>query len=480
MQQQQQQRDVEVDEEDDGEERTLGEEKIEYATVFGASVAIIRCMVGPAALYMPHGFAMAGLCGGLVMIVIANTLFYLGVSRLLLCWRELAGRPEAATMATLAHHLGGPWCRLLVQFSIVSLQAGVCTTYFIFIDETLREILADPPSSRTVVFVTVLIEASASTVRSVQSLTGPNLLGNCLVAISLAVICGYAISLVVGQGRGPHPGWRCTTTPSDTIVFAGTAVFAFEGGASIVVPVANSVAPRDRDKVASVTFRCVLVVAAAYAVFASTVYLAYGPDVEVIASRSLQGDGFWPRGAVNFVYLLVALVTFPLQLLPASQILFGDDDLSNRKYRHYVALSAATSAAPRNNNTNNNNTIAQQTAASSAHGRYYDNDNHHGPPSSPHKYRECAKLRGDACRVALVVLLGAVALAGRHSLDHVISLLGALSCAPLALIVGPWCHLALAPTTFHRRLDIFVIAVGLVVTVLTLALTLTSWRSAQS
>lgn len=460
-------RPMQRDEEEDEDDEDRGEEgKAVYASEFGASVAIIRCMVGPAALYMPHGFAMAGLCGGLVMIGIANTLFYLGISRLIRCWREVAGRPEAETTATLAQHLGGRWCRLLVQFSIVSLQMGVCITYFIFIDETLGEILADPPPSRTVVLVTVLIEASASTVRSVQSLTGPNFLGNVLVAVSLAVICAYALALVVEQG--PHRGWQYATTPSSTIVFAGTAVFAFEGGASIIVPVANSVAPKDRDKVETVTFRCVLAVASAYTVFASVVYLAYGPDVEVIASRSLQGDRFWPRGAVNFVYLLVALVTFPLQLLPASQILFGDDDLkSSGSDSQYEALSVSA-------NGNDNNT--QSTALRPN----YDDCLHVSSPSPPRKHAVCARMKGDASRIVLVVVLGIVALAGRHSLDHVISLLGALSCAPLALIVGPWCHLALAPTAFHRILDKLVIAVGLVVTVLTLGLTLASWRSAQS
>lgn len=427
--------------------RSDTEEDTPYSTMVGACLAIVRCMVGPAALYMPHGFAEAGLGGGIVLVCCATGLFFLGISRLLACWRAYAGTREAATVASLAQHLGGRWCRMLVQFSIVSLQAGVCITYFIFVAETLRDVWqrigarSHPPSVPLVIGVMILVEASAATVRTVQRLTTANFMGNCLVTLSLGIITLYACARL--WERGPDQGWRAKTTFSSTAVFAGTAVFAFEGGASIIVPVANSVAPANRDKVQTATFACVLGVALFYTLFASLVYLAYGPHVEVIASRVLGGSSFWPDGAVNLVYLTVALVTFPLQLLPASQILFGDDD------QH---MTLDYQRAP---------TAANKDAASIAAERRL-------------------RLKGDALRVGLVVFLGLLALFGRHSLDHLIALLGALSCAPLALVVGPWCHLALASSTYQRRLDLATIACGVLLTTLTLALTLASWRKSES
>lgn len=422
------------------------EEETTYSTMVGACLAIVRCMVGPAALYMPHGFAEAGLGGGIALVLCATFLFFLGISRLLACWRAYAGTRDAATVASLAQHLGGRWCRMLVQFSIVSLQAGVCITYFIFVAETLRDVWqrigarSHPPSMPLVIGVMIVVEASAATVRTVQRLTTANFIGNCLVTISLGIITLYACARL--WERGPDERWRAKTTISSTAVFAGTAVFAFEGGASIIVPVANSVSPANRDKVQTATFCCVLGVAVVYTIFASLVYVAYGPDVEVIASRVLGGSSFWPDGAVNLVYLAVALVTFPLQLLPASQILFGDDQHVTLDYHR----------AP---------TAADKDAASIAAERR-------------------ARLKGDALRVGLVVVLGMLALFGRHSLDHLIALLGALSCAPLALVVGPWCHLAIAASKHQRRLDLAIIGCGVLLTTLTLALTLASWRKSRS
>ena len=55
---------------------------------FRAVVAVVRCMVGPAALYIPKGFSDAGIGGSLVCIVVANVLFALGISRLVDCWRH--------------------------------------------------------------------------------------------------------------------------------------------------------------------------------------------------------------------------------------------------------------------------------------------------------------------------------------------------------------------------------------------------------
>mmetsp|Transcript_6070 Transcript_6070/g.18304 ORF Transcript_6070/g.18304 Transcript_6070/m.18304 type:complete len:423 (+) Transcript_6070:51-1319(+) len=415
-----------------------------YTSMVGACVAIVRCMVGPAALYMPHGFAEAGLCGGLCVVVAANGLYYAGISRLLRSWRHVAERHEVATVESVAARLGGKWCKRLVEFSIVSLQAGVCVTYFVFVPETLREAWhrisrTSPPSTPLIVAVMVALESSAATVRDVGSLTAPNLAGNVLVSLSLAVIVVVAYARIIDRGTAD---WRCATTPSSTVVFAGTAIFAFEGGASIVVPVANAVAPHNRDNIPLATFACVVGVATIYVLFASAVYLAFGEDVKVVASRNLSGA---LDAVVNLLYTLVALISFPLQLLPASQILFGDD--AARATPGYDTLPRDDSLAV---------VVVGKTCCSSA------------------------KLKGDAQRVALVFLLALIGLLGRHSLDHLIALLGALSCAPLALVVGPWCHLAIAPDLTTRRIDQAIIALGLVITALTLALTIASWGNASS
>ena len=60
------------------------------------------------------------------------------------------------------------------------------------------------------------------------------------------------------------------------------------------------------------------------------------------------------------------------------------------------------------------------------------------------------------------------------------SLLGALACAPLALVVGPWAHLAVAATPRARALDRACICVGWVICVAATANALVTWRDAAS
>lgn len=59
-----------------------------------------------------------------------------------------------------------------------------------------------------------------------------------------------------------------------------------------------------------------------------------------------------------------------------------------------------------------------------------------------------SRFGGDMLRVCLVLLLWALAMAGKNSLDHIVALLGSLCSAPLALIVPPLMH---AKVLQHRN-----------------------------
>ena len=82
--------------------------------------------------------------------------------------------------------------------------------------------------------------------------------------------------------------------------------------------------------------------------------------------------------------------------------------------------------------------------------------------------------------MALVAFLAGLAGFFRHALDHVVSLLGAVACAPLALVLGPWMHLAVAETPGQRHLDMLCIATGWAVAAACAANALATWNQAAS
>ena len=190
------------------------DKKKTHATIPEMCFAIVKCMVGPAALYMPHGFADAGLGSSLVIVFIANALFAAGILRLLDCWKARAGRPESLDVATLATSMGGNFVGRLVQFCVCSLQLGVCVTYFIFAHETLTDVWkrvssTQPPSMVLIVVLMILIEAPPSTIRDLQKLRSANAAGTILVATSLAVVAAYAcVESSRGQSLDPKDQWR--------------------------------------------------------------------------------------------------------------------------------------------------------------------------------------------------------------------------------------------------------------------------------
>ena len=140
-----------------GSESTRGR-----STLVQAALAVVRSIVGPAALYMPHGFSSSGWTLGLFVSAGATIFFLLGVWRLLICWEYLrakeaaaAAAAAAATTATaaaqrekasrsyrsMAEAMVGTWGRVVVDFCILSLQMGVCVTYFIFVAENAAEVI---------------------------------------------------------------------------------------------------------------------------------------------------------------------------------------------------------------------------------------------------------------------------------------------------------------------------------------------------
>mmetsp|Transcript_29837 Transcript_29837/g.89286 ORF Transcript_29837/g.89286 Transcript_29837/m.89286 type:complete len:458 (-) Transcript_29837:44-1417(-) len=385
-----------------------------------AVVALVRCMVGPAVLFLPHGFADAGVGGGLFCVVVANAFFALGISRLIASWRVARDRrPDGAPLGIneVCSSLGGPKLDALARFCVISMQCGVGVTYFIFVAENIATLFpsANLPTA-VLIGAMACVEMPLVLFKRIAKLHATNAAGNVLAACCLFSVFGVFVYNATRDG--PAPGVvRGVNAPGSTLTFAGMALYAFEGMASIVVPVCDAAAPQHRDALPGIVVGTVAIVAVFFAAFGLAGYLARGPSVEVVATESLA-TGPYPD-AVRGAYVAVVLLTFPLQLFPVTDL---------------IARSAGPGAA-----------------------------------------------RRDAVvRVFLVLFLALLAVVFRHRLDHVVSILGAAACAPLALVVGPWAHLAVATTAAGRRVDYFCITVGWVVAAACTANAVATWGDAAS
>lgn len=193
-----------------------------------AVLGIIKGMVGPAILYLPHGFAMAGyVCA--IPILASATLLYLYSSRCLLdSWKLESDGSNKHEETTSLLFLGGTTKRRVilsypelayralgttgescVKTGIALMQSGVCLTYLIFVPQNLHTSILNlfgwNVSPEYWLIVMIWIQIPLSWIRDIRKFTLTNLLANALILYGLVTCLGFALANMIhdDNNRGP-------------------------------------------------------------------------------------------------------------------------------------------------------------------------------------------------------------------------------------------------------------------------------------
>ena len=196
-----------------------------------AVLGIIKGMVGPAILYLPHGFATSGYMVALPMLVICTATFLYSASCLLKAWQHeskpvLGSIMENGTVSLneksalleeppppmqqrqqqrrimlsypeLAYRALGEQGEGLVKTGIALMQSGVCLTYLIFVPQNLHTsflLLTGwkvPPN--VWLLAMILVQIPLSWIRDIRKLTPTNLLANALILYGLLTCIAFAL-----------------------------------------------------------------------------------------------------------------------------------------------------------------------------------------------------------------------------------------------------------------------------------------------
>lgn len=187
-----------------------------------AILAIIKGMVGPAILYLPHGFATAGYVVALPVMAL-STVMYLYSSRCLLnAWKleshkmeeeeeplqqqQPSSSPTSSEEQTtttplsypeLAFRAFGKRGEMLVKIGIAAMQSGVCLTYLIFVPHNLRSsvksMIGVDISPQFWLVLMVLIQIPLSWIRDISHFTITNSIANLLILYGLVTCLGFAV-----------------------------------------------------------------------------------------------------------------------------------------------------------------------------------------------------------------------------------------------------------------------------------------------
>lgn len=263
---------------EEGEDEDIEVEENMVDTVEGGSLTaaifgLVKGTVGPAILYLPRGFSMAGYAVAIVSMILATTSYLYSAVRLLQCWKvekakiekleeiraflipktessEKMGQnygsvpsasssagpidphsppPNLLTYPELARRAFGSWA-VFVQFGIAAMQFGVCLTYFIFVPpnlvESVHALFGVHVNKVVFLILMIAIEVPLSWIRDIRKLTPTNILATFLIAYGL-LSCLCIACMVTLQDPDSNLLERIQELPpsNDTwFLFVGTSV----------------------------------------------------------------------------------------------------------------------------------------------------------------------------------------------------------------------------------------------------------------
>jgi len=273
----------------------------------------------------------------------------------------------------------------------------------------------------------VVIEIPLSWIRDIRKLTFTNILANFLILYGLCACIWLAVGTDITDSTDGNSILEeiqhLEPIKSEWSSFVGTAVLLFEGSITLFLPLQESVdTPESRQKFPSIYKKTILSIILFYCFFALTCWVAFGDNVQTALTTSL------PMGVmtttVQLAYSLAVIFTFPLQAYPALEIICRTLRPSNKK-----------------TSSNHRKLITSTT----------------------------------------VVLLSFIAIAEMKSLDHVVSLVGALLGCPIAFVFPPLIHNHIVEDpnkwTFGKVCNFFVAGLGVTGMAFATFTTLSAWNS---
>ena len=284
-----------------------------------ASFHIFKAFVGAGVFLLPAVHKEAGYIGGpLLAALLAGAV--IDVSLMLVHVRRAVESTGAITYNEIAGFVFGSVVKTFVSLSLSLAQLGFCVMYLQIAGGIVKE-LTDSGSAYMIVIGVGWV------VTFIPSLFTHHVQGLAMVSM-FSTLC-LAVVLVITFGIALGQMWNDGTHPTATRVgkvwtwglFIPKELTALAGIAPML-PVFNSMGKQDRDDAFEWIYgRTVGIVGMLYLVYGAIGYIAYGDDIDVSLVSMLPVNGFGE--AMRVALALALLTTYPIQFLPAIEVLDG-------------------------------------------------------------------------------------------------------------------------------------------------------------
>ena len=393
---------------------------------------LIKAYLGSNYLGLPFAFQAAGMWLGVIMLVFVAAVTRQGCVLLVRVKRRLEdqGRP-VLTYPEVAEAVLGTFTMHLVRLLLVFTQFLFCVGYFIFLSETLRDLVGHGSLSK-VAAVAVFVPpiALTSLVREVHKLRPFSVFAN------IALLTGFVVVLVVEflkddrDGTRPMRKFRFSGLP----LLFGILTSAFEG-IGCLLPIESSLRiPRRHFE--RLLDTCLLIVSFILGSFAVVGMLTYGDETKDIVITNLPNS---PAISVLKVCLLIGIMfTYPLQLVPVTRI-------AERQLLFVPAARVEVVPAPSESDAPPSPAGGPEGERRS--GSLNQDQSEHGSLLRPRFEPRQQQLLENALRLVLVLATAGLSLA-IPNFHTVVGLVGSLGASGLAFVV-PALLAAFGPDSLH-------------------------------
>jgi len=415
-----------------------GKEKLDeqhLAGTFKTATTMFKTLVGPGLLFMPAGMKNAGLATAVPMTLGVGFLAVYCVVLLLRTAIQLREEGHRISgFGDIGYALFGNKGKLVVNASICICQMGFCTAYCVFIAENLQIAMFEIVGCSSVsglwaqeklvywiILVVIPLQIPLTWIRQLKYFALTNFLANVIIlsTVLYMFICFFAKIDSESSGKVK------AADPTGSLIYLGTAMYSFEGGSAMVLPIERSY--QHKENMTKLTVSVMSAVVCLQASFGALAYWTFGDETESIVTISLRNaslGGVKPVIAVQILWCFAVFLTFPLQLFPAAKIIETNWFPDRR---------------------------------------------------SEHKWKK------NGIRCGLVGVCMGVSLAGYSSVDNLVSIIGAIGCIPLAIIFPALFHWRMATREGGPQEgqiithSLVIVIVGLIGVAIAVIMALRSW-----
>lgn len=349
---------------------------------------LLKAFVGTGVLFLPKAFSSGGL------LFSALTLFFFGMLSFW-CYHILVQSKIVAKVTGFAE-IGlktyGVTLQKLILFLIIISQVGFVAAYIVFTAENLRAFLVNTTSYKTedldifwFVLIQAIILAPICLIRDITRLSLSALVANVFIFAGLVTIMYYTIRQFAENNFVPGEGVHYFFNKSESSLFIGVAIFAFEG-IGLIIPIQESmIYPKHFPKV---LFSVILTISSILVFIGSIGYLTYGKNIHTVILLNLPQES--PTVIMTQVlYACAILLSTPIQIFPAVRLI---------ELRCFL-------------------------------------------PHRTGKNSKRVKWQKNLLRILFVFFTATVALYGGKNLDKFVSFVGCFACIPLVYMYPPMLHL---------------------------------------